>query len=127
MVRENRVKEYIFPAFSVNGSVISNIFTDHVLNGELLKVRIQNAQSPGSVWLVESGLTGLEMWRQNNVVSGTNATEYYPMIYAVGPTSVTGSPQAYMNQITNGILYIAGSGFTSGTEKTFGPLTVYYR
>ena len=125
MVRENRVKEYIFSSVTVNGSTFKT-YTDHVLNGEILKVRVQGISSPGSLSIIESG-TNIEIWKRNNITSGLSTFENYPFIYGVDNTNVTGSPQVFLNQITNNILYISGAGFTSGTGTIFGPITLYYR
>ena len=125
MVRENRIKELVFSSFSVIGSNFTT-YSDHPVNGEILKVRVQNIASPGSLWIAESGI-GLEVWRQNNLTSGLTTFEQYPFVYMVNSVNTTGSPQAYGERITNNVMYVAGSGFTSGTGTTFGPVTVYYR
>jgi len=126
MVRENRIKEYVFPAIGIIGSTQSAAYSDHVLNGEILKVRFEGITSPGSLWIAESG-TDIEVLRKNNFTSGLAAFESYPFVYGVNSTSTTGSPQTFFNAVTNNILYVAGSGFTSGTGTEFGPITVFYR
>ena len=126
MVRENRIKDYTFSAFAVNGSEIAKTFSNHVLNGEILKIRATNISSPGSFWVAESG-TDIEIWRKNDFTSGLASFEVYPFTYLNDSVNTTGSPQAFGMFVTSNILYIAGSGFTSGTSKTFGPVTVVYR
>ena len=126
MVRENRIKEYVFPVWTVNGSVISPMHTSQVINGEILKYNYRNIASPGSLWLVESG-TNIEIFRKNDLTSGMSAGDIYPFTYMFDQTNAAGSPQTFTHLVTNNNLYIAGSGFTSGTGKTCGPITIYYR
>lgn len=120
-MRENRIKEESFSAFSVAGSVITSKFLDHPINGEVLKLQFRNITSPGSIWISESG-TNIEVFRKNDFTSGTANIEIYPAVY-----SNIGSPYQQERLVTNNVLVMAGSGFTSGTAKTFGPITVFYR
>lgn len=129
MVRPNRIKVNTFSAFTVNGSVLSNTFIDgpnKAINGEIVKIQFENITSPGSFWIAESG-TDIEFWRRNNVTSGIATFEVYPFVYVVDNTNSTGSPQAFAGRVTNGPIYVAASGLTSGTDTSFGPVTVYYR
>jgi hypothetical protein len=131
MTRENRIKEYVFDTFTVVGSVPTNQYTHQAnvstgLNGEILKICVCGISSPGSLWIAESG-TNIELWRTNALTSGLVPFNSYPIIYGVDKTNVTGSPQAFTNMVTNTTLYLAGSGFTSGTGTVFGPVTIYYR
>jgi len=127
MVRESRIKEYIFPSFTVTGSTQAVVYSDHTINGEILKVRVQSPSSPGSLWVGESG--GITFFRQNNVASGPSTLEWYPTVVTTQGDSVggvqVGSPVTL--SIVNSPIYYAGSGFTSGTGTTFGPITVFYR
>lgn len=124
-MREFRVKDESFSAFNVAGSVITAQFLPHVINGQIEKIVFTNVTSPGSLWIVESG-TNVEVFRKNDVASGASF-ETYPRVFTVGQNNVTGSPYLATELVTNNILYLAGSGFTSGTGKTFGPVTIYYR
>lgn len=126
MVNDYRIKQEIIPAVTVNGSVISEQYTSTVINGEILKVRVENIASPGSFWVSQSG-TGLEILRRNNLTSGLSTFEAYTGEYGVDSLNVTGSPSMFFSPVVNEELYFAGSGFTSGTSTTFGPITVYYR
>lgn len=127
MVRDNRIKEYIFPAFAVNGSNIGPTYSDHVLNGELIKIRVEGINSPGSLIILESG-TAIEHWRRNGVTSGLAVFEVYPAVFQVDSTNTSiGSPNFAVSRIVNNQMAIVGSGFTSGTAKTFGPVTYFYR
>jgi hypothetical protein len=126
MVRPNRIKDITFPAFAVNGSNLGPIYASSVANGEILKVTVLGITSPGSLIVGESG-TNVEVWRRNNITSGLSAQEAYTFVYPVDNTNTTGSPQAFLTRVTNNILFLAGSGFTSGTGTLFGPVTVYYR
>lgn len=125
MVRDNRIKSFIFPAFTVTGSTFSSM-TDHVLNGEILKLQFTNITSPGSIWLAESG-NGIELFKKNNLTSGLANFEVYPFDYGVDSVGTTGSPVIAIPKVTNNILVLAGSGFTSGTSKVFGPVELFYR
>ena len=126
MVRENRIKDYIFSAVTVNGSTFTSYCEARPINGELLKVRVQGVSSPGSIWIAESG-TNVELWKRNNVTSGLATFDSYPFVYGVNGNNTTGSPQAFYNLVTNEMTKLCGSGFTSGTGTTFGPVTLYYR
>lgn len=125
MVSDFRIKETMFPAFTVNGST-TTVWGNQIINGQIISIRIQGAASPGSIWFGESG-AGTEIWRNNNVTSGTATIEAYPFTYGVNTTNVTGSPQAIFEAAVNGVPFIALSGLTSGTGTTFGPITVRYR
>jgi hypothetical protein len=125
-MRPNRIKNVTFSAFTVNGSNLGPFYSDIVANGEILKVTVGNVTSPGSLIIAESG-TAIEVWRRNNVTSGLASFDSYPFVYPVDNTNVTGSPQAFVIRVTNNLLYLTGSGFTSGTGITFGPVVVSYR
>lgn len=129
MVRGERTKEEIFTAFAVNGSTLGATFSANSLNGEITRIVFRNITSPGSFWVAESG-TDIEIWRRNNVTSGLSAFEVYPKKQIVGPTNTTigfGSGNIWQESIVNAPIYLAASGMTSGTSKTFGPISVYYR
>lgn len=127
MVRDSRIKEYMYPAFALNGSNQGPFYTDHVLNGEIIKFRVANCSSSGNLILSESGMPGLNIWA-GSFASGTAAGfEVYPFVYGVNPTNITGSPWNFYMRSTNNILTLTGSAFSSGTGRTFGPVTIYYR
>ena len=127
MVRENRIKQVtLYPKTTVIGSVISANYIENPINGEILKLRFGNITSPGSVWIIESGID-VEIYRKNDFTSGLSDFEVYPFVYGVDSYDTTGSPQAYTNYVTNNVLAFVGSGFTSGTSTEFGPVTLYYR
>jgi len=125
MVRSERIQEYIFQAFTVLGSTISNTYSVYPLNGDIVKIIVQNPTSPGSIFIQESG-TNVNIFNQNNITSGTSTFVYYPFVYGVDNVAAAGSAIA-VKQVVNNVLMFIGSGFTSGTDKTFGPVTVYYR
>ena len=128
MVRDLRIKTVIFEAFTVNGSVEPNTFNSH-MNGEILKVSVSSASSPGSLWISESG-TNIEFYRRNGITSGTVAFQAHPRRQIVNETDVTqgfGSGNIWVSEIVQGPIFFAMSGLTSGTDKSFGPITVYYR
>ena len=128
MVRDLRVKSAIFPAFTVTGSVLSETYNQHV-NGDIIRITVNNPSSPGSVWLAESG-TNIEFWRRNNVTSGTAAFDAYPRNQIVDTTNGTignGSGNIWTPTTIQGPIFLAISGLTSGTNKSFGPVVVHYR
>jgi|19_taG_2_1085344.scaffolds.fasta_scaffold179313_1 hypothetical protein len=129
MVRPNRIKQNIFSSFTVTGSVLSETYSSEVLNGDILKIRVAGITSPGSLWIAESG-TDIEIWRRNNITSGLSNFEVYPRSQIVDSSNVTinqASGNVWDYSIVNSPVYIAASGLTSGTDTTFGPVTVFYR
>ena len=128
-MRPNRIKEARFNSFDVAGSTLPNTFPNvptNGMNGEIIRIVLTNITSPGSLWIAESG-TDIELWRRNNITSGLVAFDVYPFVYNVNSVNVTGSPEVFTNRVVAGPIYIAASGLTSGTNKTFGPITVQYR
>lgn len=126
MVADYSIKETIITAFNVNGSVTAPLYTLSPVNGEILKIQFSNITSPGSLWVAFSG-TNVEVYRKNDFTSGLAAFEVYPQVFAVDAANATGSPNNMDRRVSNAPLYIAGSGFTSGTAKTFGPVSIFYR
>ena len=127
MVRENRIKQVtLYPKTAVTGSVISTNYIDNPINGEVLKLRFEGIASPGSMWIIESGVN-VEIYRKDDFTSGLSDFEVYPFVYSVDNSNTTGSPETPTNYVTNNVLAIVGSGFTSGTDTKFGPVTLYYR
>ena len=127
MIRGERIKEAIFAAFTVNGSVLSPVYNS--INGEILKITFTNVSSPGSLWVAESG-TDVEFWRRNNVTSGLASFEVYPKVQITDSTNTTldqSSGNTWTERVTLGPIYIAASGLTSGTSTTFGPIIISYR
>ena len=125
MPKSNRIEACIFPAFSVNGSEIGANYGAFTINGEILKIVVENPTSPGSIFIQESG-TNITLFKQNNITSGTAAFVYYPFVYGVNNVAAAGSAIA-ITQIVIADLMFIGSGFTSGTGTTFGPVTIYFR
>lgn len=126
MVRENRIKSFIFPSVTVTGSVIENQYTNNVLNGEVVKLRFEGVNSPGSLWLAESGVN-IEVFRRNDFAASEADSEVYPWVYVTDALNAPTAGSEMTRRATNNILYWAGSGFTSGATTTFGPITVYYQ
>ena len=124
------LKNEIFPKVSVNGSNFAPTYSSQALNGEIIRIIVQGVQSPtenGSLWIAESG-TNIEIWRSNALASGTNRLyDVYPFVYPVDSINTTGSPQAFTRRIVNSPIYYAGSGFTSGTTPTLGPIEVFFK
>lgn len=128
MVRGERLKEIRIDAFTVTGSTLAKTYNS--MNGELLKISFASVTSPGSFWLAESG-TDVEFWRRNNITSGTSAAfEAYPKVQITDSTNTTlnqSSGNTWAERVTLGPVYVAASGLTSGTNKTFGPIVISYR
>lgn len=126
MVDYYRIKEHIIPAFAVNGSNLGPFFTPINLNGEIQKITFQGINTPGSVYLGESG-TNIEFYRNNAFATTGSNFEVYPITYGVTSTNGNGSPQTAQRFVYNNHLYIGASGMSSGTDKTFGPVKISYR
>jgi hypothetical protein len=69
----------------------------------------------------------LNIWAGSFASGTSNGFEVYPFVYGTNITNLTGSPWNFFTRVTNNILTLTGSAFSSGTERTFGPVTVYYR
>lgn len=113
MVRDIRIKSYIFPNTSAN-SVASGtaLYTDHAINGELLRVD-SFSNYTGSLIIRQSGnnITFLN----GTATSGTNKWESFSFSNSTG------------SSVTNTILQLVISGLSSGTAITFGPIELSYR
>lgn len=122
-MREIRVKDYRFPATTpTSGGNLANVYTDHVLNGELLKVE-SLTNNTGSLFLAISG-TGELLW-SDITPSGTAVQINYPFVYGdTGVNNATGSPQAFFRRELRDVLFIAGSGMNAGSIPMFN---VVYR
>ena len=115
MVRDIRIKSYIFAPSGVNANNVgsaTSIFTDHVLNGELLRVD-SFSNYTGSLILRQSGLTSA--FTNFTATSGTSKWESFSL------SNTTGS------FVTNSVLQLIISGLASGTSTLFGPIEVLYR
>lgn len=112
MVREMRIKEYIFPQVNWNatGSQLTGSSL-HALNGEILRVSMA-ANFTGSVTIGDNEYMN---YATILVTSGTNAKSNTFF------SNTTGS------YIINGPLYLQAGSLSSGTGKVFGPVEVYYR
>jgi len=121
MVRSVRIKEVRFAAQTPTSGTSATFYSDHAVNGEILKVEVQT-NSTGSVWIGASG-TGEEVWR-NNAPSGTALGVSHPFVYGNDPTDVTGSPSAVFSPVMQDVLFWAGSGFEGGSVTH---LVVKYR
>lgn len=108
MLRENRIKEYIFSVTTpASGSNLSAIYSEFPLNGELLKVEWKT-NTTGSIWMAISG-TGEEFFR-NNTPSGTAFSVVYPIVLGY-----TGSPYSVVKREINDKIYVQGQGFDGGS------------
>src|SRR3990167_5263988 len=114
MVRDIRIKSYIFPNTAANslGSATA-LYTNHVINGELLRVD-SFSNYTGSLIIKQSGLANLS-YLNGTATSGTNKWESFSF------SNNTGS------FVTNTVLQLIISGLSSGTANTFGPIELSYR
>jgi hypothetical protein len=112
MVRDNRIKTYYVQ--SIQGrSNFSNEFTDHVLNGELLRVRYLS-NFTGSLVITESGTNTIFL--NISSTSGTNSWNSSSFSNTTGSFCI------------NDNLRIGISGANiSGTNALYGPIEVLYR
>ena len=129
--RKMEIKNEIFAAFAVNGSNPGPTYSSQAICGQIERIFIKNITSPaanGSLWIKESG-TDITIWSSKAIASGTSLTvDAYPAVYGVDYLNAAiGSPYSSVKRITNGPVYYAGSGFTSGTDVTFGPIELFYR
>ena len=113
MVRDTRIKNYIFLEASGNnvGSTITQ-YTDHVINGELLRVDTFGNYT-GSLIVKQSGLN--VPFLNATVTSGPSNWQSFYF------TNNTGS------FVTNSILQAIVSGLSSGTAIKAGPFEIIYR
>jgi hypothetical protein len=117
MVRENRIKEYRFTTTEITasaGEIISAV-SNHVLNGTVQKVEIlaNNYTTNGSIYLFVSGTNEL-IWSRNGTATTSGA--FYPHVFTVDQTNVTGSPYVITQRVINSPVYVGGSGLGAGTS-----------
>lgn len=122
------VKTVVIGSQLVNGSVMTEKFTTYPIVGEILKIRVDNPISPGSLFFAESG-GNLAIVTYNNLTSGNKTVEWYPRQYTVeniGNAGLSvGSPS--ISPFVAAPVSVGASGLTSGTGKYIGPITIYYR
>lgn len=111
MVRDIRIKEYIFPQGAGSATTMQQ-YTDHSINGELLRV-IAQSNFTGSVILQESG-TGNTFCNYTST-SGTNAFGNFNFTVTTGSFT------------TNGPILLTVGSLASGTAVLYGPIKVLYR
>lgn len=123
MTRGNRVKEYIFPEFSVNGSNYS-VTSSYSINGEVQNITFTNNQSTGSFYFTED--TTNFTFLTKDVSSGTSTTRSTPAVLPSDEFGGTlGSLTAFKDHI-NSTITLTVSGMTSGTGITMGPVYLRY-
>jgi hypothetical protein len=110
MVRDCRIKEYIFPVAAGNATTVTQA-SSHSLNGEVLKV-IATSNFTGSVIIKDIYGTAF-----TNFTSTSGTGVYTPLSL----TNTTGS------FVVNGPISLTVGSLASGTAVTFGPVSVYYR
>lgn len=113
MTRDIRIKEYLFLQASGNNAGSQNTqYTNHVLNGELLRVD-SFGNYTGSLIIRQSGLTSAFL--------NTTATSGPSNWTSFSFSNTTGS------FMINSILEVTVSGLASGTTTKFGPINILYR
>lgn len=123
MVRDTRIKEITIQQQSVGAVNFGPLSTDTAVNGMLTRIKIQNPNTAGSLYFVESGCNTPILTYV--VTSGTDNKSIYPTTYVTTNTGVTGSPD-YSQYAFNDKILVTGSGFTSGTANVIGPINYYY-
>ena len=121
MSRPNRIKEYIFSVGSLtaNSDGLFNVYTDHSLNGTVQSVSVgsNTYTNTGSLLIYVSGTDNST---QNDIImrirAGSMMQTFYPVVYGTLNTNVTGSPQAFEQNVLNGPLRVVGSGLGNGTS-----------
>lgn len=127
VVSSTRVKEYRFGTTLAAGSNIAIQYTDHSINGEILKVEV-STELTGSVFVFVSGTN--ESILTISDVSGTNPIIAYPRTQITDNTNATianSSGNIWAERIVNEPLAWAGSGFTSGTSNEVNFVRIFYR
>lgn len=118
------IKQYNFGTINLTAANLAATYTNHAINGEILRVVYNNTDvDAGSIWLAESG-TGKEIWR-SNAASGNDfdvMVTHFPRDDT--NTAVSGTGGNGVPFVTNAPLYIAGSALGSGNAFTFN---VFYR
>jgi hypothetical protein len=123
MVNPIRIKEIIFPQFTVSGTNIEMASSNFPINGQITKITV-NPTATGSVIITESG-TRQDIFNAK-ITSGTGYQTFYPRTPLVSNTnSLIGGSHVDLFSLNNNILLI-GSAFTSGTTAVFGPVVINY-
>ena len=113
MVRGNRIKEFRFSpqTISANGTV-NDVYTDHVINGEVLGVE-WSFNRTGSITLSVSG-TGFTVF-QRVAPSGTGWQSSQPRVFSQGVTgSIAGAE--HVPFVVNEPLRLLTGSSASGTQ-----------
>jgi hypothetical protein len=137
MVRENRIKDYVFPAESLTGNATTgrfDVYSDHVVNGKLQAVywKAGNISKTGSIQVMVSGMgnesTILTM--TSGTATGHNLEEdwvVFPRATTVTTSAIPTSGGGYIDYAEiwlNSIIRIIGSGV--GTGSVASGLTLVY-
>jgi len=124
MVRDLRIKEFIFPTQNVSAASAGlSAVTSHTINGEILEVR-SSLNQLGSLTLAASGLSNREIWRLN-ASSGTNPIVSYPGHFnQVAAGSIAGA--SIVPFVVNDTLILSTGSLASGTAANLN-VTVLYR
>ena len=122
MVREDIIREYIFPEQTFDAATVDTIFSDRPIVGEILQVIMSN-NAVGSVYLTVSG-TGEEIFRRNTA-SGPNITISQPRVLTQATTGSIANAQYEPFVATQPLVLNVGS-MASGTSHALN-VTVKYR
>jgi len=118
MVRENRIKEYIFNQ-TFSAATVNTYYSDYPLNGEILSVDV-NYNNVGSVSLQLSG-TAVEFY-SSLLASGTNWSHSQPREFSSSTTGSIANAEHVPFVVHEPIAIVVGS-MSSGTT----PLQVVVR
>jgi len=125
MVRENRIKFEKISGFTVNAAA-KGFYTENEVNGEILRVRIANPATAGSLYVYESG-NGISF---GVLPFSSGATQDFNIttVPYTDDLGKIGSPNYNLvHPVTVDKIGITGSGMTSGTNITIGDIYLFYR
>jgi len=127
MVRDNRIKEYVFPPGSLlaDAAGLFDVYSDHVINGTIHQIIIGSYSygTTGSLILFESGIETSFNGRQ--LIRNTNASNnhFYPLRFGeINTNSVITSGTNFFTmvpQVVNSQLRLVGSGLVANSSGTY--------
>src|SRR3990167_9926783 len=127
MVRDIRVKEYVFNVGSLtaNSDGLFNVYSDHVLNGTIHQVTVgsNTYTNTGSLLFFQSGtdngINNLDLILQ--LRAGSKLQTFYPVQvgnYLTNVVTAAGST-AFIQNVINGPLRLVGSAVGDGTSGLY--------
>lgn len=125
MVRDIRIKDYVFRTGSLTASSagLFSVFSDHTINGTIQNITLEdnNWTTTGSILIFTSGGENASTNVGGLIITlraGSSPRTYYPILYGDTNQAGTGSPQAFIRPVINSPLRVVGSGLGDGTSGT---------